>query len=83
MGVLNVVGTIHDLRTSCLKKSRYNTEAKATRYMAKAQADRPEPKLRTYYCKWCAGFHITSKPLREKSPETQLTSTPGRGTIEV
>lgn len=83
MGSLNVVGTIHDLRASCLKKSRYSTQAKANRYMAKAQAERPEPKLRTYYCKWCAGFHITSKPLRQKSAKTQLTSAPDRGTIEV
>lgn len=83
MGILNVVGTIHDLRASCLKKSRYNTQAKADKYMAKAQAERPEPKLRTYCCKWCAGFHITSKPLREVSPETQLTPSPERGKIEV
>lgn len=48
---------------SCLRKSSYRTEAKANTYKAKAEAARPDTKLRVYYCGLCQGYHLTKAPL--------------------
>lgn len=54
--------------SSCFKKSRYVSENKAKEFAAKAMRER-EVTLRTYYCKVCMGFHLTSKPLVDFSKE--------------
>lgn len=47
--------------SSCLKKSRYSTEAKAKRY-AELSTKRGGIPIYTYYCRICMGFHLTKRP---------------------
>lgn len=56
--------------SSCFKKSRYATETKAKQYAEKSMKARGG-ELRTYYCRVCMGFHITSKPVRDFTSEDQ------------
>lgn len=49
----------------CFKKARYSTHERAEKYRKKAQTERGVI-LRSYYCKICMGFHLTSKPLIER-----------------
>ena len=46
---------------SCWRKKRYNTEAFATKVVAKVLKDRGQ-KVRAYGCGICGGYHLTSKP---------------------
>ncbi len=51
-----------DANRSCHRKDRYWTEAEASRAIRKCEAKRPDTKLRAYFCSFCLGWHLTSKP---------------------
>ncbi len=54
--------------SECFKKRRYRTEKKAMEVAARCMVERPETRLRTYYCPTCSSFHITSKEKTNAKP---------------
>lgn len=46
----------------CFGKNRYPNFDTSEQYAKKYMTERPETKLRSYFCPICSGFHITSKP---------------------
>lgn len=58
--------TLIKLGCSCLKKRRYQTEQKAQEMIRKAYKEGRKTNLRVYFCKFCLGYHLTSKPLKPK-----------------
>lgn len=54
------------LGSSCLKKRRYQTEQKAQEIINKIHNEGRKTKLRVYFCKFCLGYHLTSKELNCK-----------------
>lgn len=52
-----------DGNRSCHAKKRYSTEAYAAGVIEKCQKERPGF-LRSYYCKLCLGWHLTSQEKR-------------------
>ena len=58
--------TLIKLGCSCLKKRRYQTEQKAQEMIRKAHKEGRKTNLRVYFCKFCLGYHLTSKPLKSK-----------------
>ena len=51
---------IKNLASSCLKKRRYSSELSALEAINKVHKERNTP-LKIYYCKYCLGYHLTSK----------------------
>ena len=45
----------------CLKKDRYRSESEANAMISRIHRYRPEAKLRSYYCSYCNGWHLTHK----------------------
>lgn len=56
--------TLFLLGRGCLRKHRYQTEQAANEHISKINKERKTP-LRVYFCKFCLGYHLTSKPLKE------------------
>ena len=50
------------LLSSCRSKRRYRTYEFAEKVRAKCEADRGA-KLRTYWCAYCNGWHITRREI--------------------
>ena len=51
---------LKDLAHSCLRKKRYNSEQVAQEAINRIHKKR-KTKLRVYFCKYCLGYHLTSK----------------------
>jgi hypothetical protein len=51
-----------DANRSCHRKERHWTQADAEVTRAKCEAKRPGTRLRSYFCDFCLGWHLTSKP---------------------
>lgn len=50
---------------SCIRKKRYRTEGKAKSVAEKVLNERGV-ELHCYYCTQCAGYHLTSRPPKNK-----------------
>ena len=50
-----------NLWRECSKKRRYRSESEAQKAIQKAYHNRPDTKLRKYRCRFCNGWHLTSK----------------------
>ena len=60
---MNKDKTLISLGSSCLKKHRYQSEQSAQERINKIHKTR-KTNLRVYFCKFCLGYHLTSKPLK-------------------
>lgn len=56
----------YDVYRSCTSKFRYKDEYSANK-VAKRMAFDNGVVLRVYHCKFCSGFHLTSKPLHAEA----------------
>lgn len=51
---------------SCLKKHRYQSKEAALQAINRVHKKR-DVELRIYFCKYCLGYHLTSKVLKESN----------------
>jgi hypothetical protein len=47
------------------RKLRWPTEYDADRAIEQAMEARPDTQLRSYWCTWCDGWHLTHQPIRQ------------------
>ena len=57
---------VGEVYRSCTKKKRYRNYDEAHKMAKQCELERPETKLRVYFCSICGGFHITKKCMRRK-----------------
>jgi hypothetical protein len=50
-----------NLWRECAKKRRYRSESEAQKAIQNANHNRPDTRLRKYRCRFCNGWHLTSK----------------------